>query len=54
MGGQALSPPSSCECFVSHVKSKEFYRAKKQKTSFYSLEKAYAASINFFANASVK
>jgi len=24
MGGQALSPPSSCSCFVFHVKLNEF------------------------------
>ena len=28
-GGQALSPPSSWQSFVFHVKLKEFYRAKK-------------------------
>ena len=31
MGGQALSPPSSCQCFVFHIKLKEFYRAPKIK-----------------------
>ena len=29
MGGKALSPLSSCQCFVFHIKLKEFYRAKK-------------------------
>jgi hypothetical protein len=29
MGGQALSPPSSNQYFVSHIKEKEFYRAQK-------------------------
>jgi hypothetical protein len=43
MGGQAQSPPSSCECFVFRVGLKEFSRAKKNKTVFYSLEKPYAA-----------
>jgi hypothetical protein len=28
-GGQALSPPSSLQCFVFHVRLKEFSRAKK-------------------------
>ncbi len=36
MGGQALSPPSSCSCFVFYVKLKEFYKAQFFKKLSYS------------------
>jgi hypothetical protein len=42
-GGTGMVPSVSCSCFVFRVRLKEFSRAKKNKTVFYSLEKPYAA-----------
>jgi hypothetical protein len=39
MGGQALSPPSSCECFVFRVRFTEFSGARKKPKPFFILLK---------------
>jgi hypothetical protein len=52
MGGQALSPPSSCQCFVFHIRLKEFSRTEifNEFYIFYSaIFFGFENALNFFA-----